>query len=79
MNVATTYQLKKMVIVQNFKRLMFKAICNSHQHLYSGKQKDIFRDYYEATKEEDTKNTLKLSFNLFEILIKEFLKIVLVS
>ena len=35
-----------------------------------GKQKDIFSDYYEATKEEDTKNTLKLSFNLFKILIK---------
>ena len=29
-----------------------------------------FGDLYKATKEEDTKNTLKLSFNLFEILIE---------
>ena len=39
MNVATTYQLKKMVIVRNFKNLMFKAMCNSHKHLYSKKTK----------------------------------------
>ena len=64
MNEATTYQLKKMVIVQNFKNLMFKAMFNSHQHLYSRKTKGIFRDYYKATKEEDTKSTLKLYFNI---------------
>ena len=64
MNVATTYQLKKMVIVQNYKYLVFKAICNSHQYLYSRKTKGHIQEYYKATKEEDTKNTLKLSFNL---------------
>ena len=39
MNVASTYQLNKVVIVLNFKKLMFKAMCNSHQHLYSRKTK----------------------------------------
>ena len=32
--------------------------------------KRTFNDYYEVTKEEDTKNTSNLAFNLFEILIK---------
>ena len=46
-------------------------LCTSHTNICNqGKQKGIFSDFYEATKEEDTKNTLKLSFNLFEILIK---------
>ena len=32
--------------------------------------KRTFNDYYEVTKEEDTKNASKLAFNLFEIFIK---------
>ena len=45
--------------------------CTTHTNICTKvKQKDTFSDYYEATKEEDIKNTLKLSFNLFEILIK---------
>ncbi|XP_023921860.2 uncharacterized protein LOC112033304 [Quercus suber] len=33
MNVTTTYQVSKMVILQSFKKLMLKATYNSHQHL----------------------------------------------
>ena len=50
MNVATTYQLKKIVIVQNFKNLMFKAMCNSHQHLYSRKTKGHIQRLLQSNK-----------------------------
>ena len=50
MNVATTYQLKKMVIVQNFKNLMFKAMCNSHQHLYLRKTKGHIQGLLQSNK-----------------------------
>nr|XP_023921865.1 uncharacterized protein LOC112033304 isoform X2 [Quercus suber] len=33
MNVTTTYQVIKMVILHSFKKLMLKATYNSHQHL----------------------------------------------
>ncbi|XP_065625047.1 palmitoyl-acyl carrier protein thioesterase, chloroplastic isoform X2 [Quercus suber] len=33
MNVTTNYQVNKMVILQSFKKFMFKAMYNSHQHL----------------------------------------------
>ncbi|KAL0001311.1 hypothetical protein SO802_015092 [Lithocarpus litseifolius] len=39
MNIAPIYQLNKVVIVQNFKKLMLKAMYNSHQHLYLRKTK----------------------------------------
>ena len=41
--------------------------CATHTNICTqGKLKDIFSDYYEVTKEENTKkNALKLSFNLF--------------
>ena len=34
MNVAATYQENNVVILQNFKKLMLKAMHNLHQHLY---------------------------------------------
>ena len=50
MNVATTYQLKKMVIVQNFKNLMFKPMRNSHQHLYLRKTKGHIQGLLQSNK-----------------------------
>ena len=37
--------------------------CATHTNISTqGKQKDIFSDYYEATKKEDTKDTLNLFY-----------------
>ena len=47
-------------------RYRIQKQCATHTNICTpGKPKDIFSVYYEATKEENTKNTLKLSFNLF--------------
>ena len=70
MNVTTTYQVNKMVILQSFKKLMLKAMYNSTPTFIIKENKELFSDYYEVTKEENTNNTSKLSFNLFQILIK---------
>ena len=48
------------MILQSYKKLMLKAMSNSHQHLPQGEQNELFNDYYKATKEEDTKSYLKL-------------------
>ena len=62
MNVATTYQLKKMVIVQNFKNLMFKAMCNSLQHLYSRKTKLHIQGLLQSSKGRRYKKHFKVVF-----------------
>ena len=62
MNVATTYQLKKMVIVRNFKNLMFKAMCNSHQHLYSRKTKGHIQGLLQSNKGRRYKKHFKVVF-----------------
>ena len=62
MNVATTYQLKKMVIVQNFKNLMFKAMCNSHQHLYLRKTKGHIQGLLQSNKGWRYKKHFKVVF-----------------
>ena len=62
MNVATTYQLKKMVIVQNFKNLMFKAMCNSHQHMYSRKTKLHIQGLLQSNKGRRYKKHFKVVF-----------------
>ena len=62
MNVETTFQLKKMVIVQNFKNLMFKAMCNSHQHLYSRKTKGHIQELLQSNKERRYKKNFKVVF-----------------
>ena len=49
------------------------TLTNTH---IQGKQKELFTDYYKATKEEDIKNTLNFSFNLLEILINLFFKFI---
>ena len=53
----------QIVYVQSYVQLTPTSVIKENK-------KGIFSDFYEATKEEDTKNTLKLSFNLFEILIE---------
>ena len=62
MNVATTFQLKKMVIVQNFKNLMFKAMCNSHQHLYSTKTKGHIQELLQSNKGRRYEKHFKVVF-----------------
>ena len=62
MNVETTFQLKKMVIVQNFKNLMFKAMCNSHQHLYSRKTKGHIQELLQRKKGRRYKKHFKVVF-----------------
>lgn len=47
---------------------MFKADVQLTPTSVIKENKRTFSDYYEVTKEEDTKNTSKLAFNLFEIL-----------
>ena len=49
---------------------MLKAMYNSTPTFIVKENKELFSDYYEVTKEENTNNTSKLSFNLFQILIK---------
>ena len=46
-NVRATYQMNGMVILQIFKKLMLKAMYNSHQHLHSRRTKG---DYEEQNK-----------------------------
>ncbi|XP_050251009.1 uncharacterized protein LOC126697919 [Quercus robur] len=68
MNITSTHQVNKVVILQSFKNLMFKADVQLTPTSVIKENKRTFSDYYEVTKEEDTKNTSKLAFNLFEIL-----------
>ena len=62
MNIATTYQLKKMMIVQNFKNLMFKPMCNSHQHLYLRKTEGHIQGLLQSNKGRRYKKHFKVVF-----------------
>ena len=62
MNVASTYQLNKVVIVLNFKKLMFKAMCNSHQHLYSRKTKGHIQGLLQTNKGRRYEKHFKVVF-----------------